>query len=414
MEDLRSRYKIKTTTFINNSDYNEFLYTLYLPLIGYKAVFLYELLINLVKYGIKEIYLDDLIKETTLSTQDFFFERKVLESISLISFYKKSDLEYMIIINGIHSPKNFFNDDIFKGLLINRIGEDKVLSLMEHYKIDDDTTSYKNISSSINDNFIVDFDYNSLKVGEDIKLVSNNKAQIKDDFSDSIFFNYLKEKSNINPSAITLEELKKIHNCGVIYDLNEKIMAQITIDSIDLEKKIGEKVDISKVFDRAKKEIVAAKHYNKKIYKNNNAIVSGNSDIAKDVQYYQTISPRALLRERQNGVEPVASDISIIDYLELNMDLPIPVINVIIDYTLKRLDNKLNRAYIEKVAASLKRKKCETALDAMEILYKKNDNKRNYGSNVSNVNVTNNENFVKENNDEEVDDDWDFDDLWKK
>ena len=44
MEDIKSTYKIKTRTLIL-TEYNEFLYQLYLPLIGHKAVFLYEYLI---------------------------------------------------------------------------------------------------------------------------------------------------------------------------------------------------------------------------------------------------------------------------------------------------------------------------------------------------------------------------------
>ena len=55
MEDLRSTYYIKTETF-TSLEYLEFLYTLYLPLIGYKAVFLYEYLNNFVRLKRDSIY----------------------------------------------------------------------------------------------------------------------------------------------------------------------------------------------------------------------------------------------------------------------------------------------------------------------------------------------------------------------
>ena len=410
MEDLRSTYYIKTETF-TSLEYLEFLYTLYLPLIGYKAVFLYEYLNNFIRSKKESIYLEDLINETTMNTQDFFFERKMLESIGLIEFYQKDDLNYLILIKGIKSPKNFFADLVFKGLLINKIGETKALELMSRYKIDADLKGYKKITSSITDNFQVEFDPNYLKVGEDIKLMSNNTGEINDSFKDSTFFNWLKEKSNINPKHITTKELKQIHDCGVVFGLDEKTMALLTNDAYDPSEIKGRKVNINQLYERAKKEVLLAKSYNKRFKKVEKINISSDTDIAKKIRYYQSISPRDLLKERQNGVEPVSSDLNIIAYLQANMGLPAPVINVILDYTLDRLNNVLERNYIEKIAASLLRNKCDNALDALNYLYDRNKKQKD--------NIVNN-NAEKENDgptiidlDKEIVNEDELDDLWK-
>ncbi len=410
MEDLRSTYYIKTETF-TSLEYLEFLYTLYLPLIGYKAVFLYEYLNNFVRLKRDPIYLDDLINETTMNTQDFYFEKKMLESIGLIEFYQKDDLNYLILIKGIKSPKNFFADLIFKGLLINKIGEKKALELMSRYKIDADLKGYKKITSSIRDNFLVEFDPSYLNVGEDIKLMSNNTGDITDNFKDSVFFKCLEEKSNINSKNITTEELKQIHDCGVVFGLDEKTMALLTIDSFDPSEAKGNKVNINQLYERAKKEVLLTKSYNKRFKKAEKVNISSDTDIAKKIRYYQSISPRDLLKERQNGVEPVSSDLNIIAYLQANMGLSVPVINVILDYTLDRLNNVLDRNYIEKIAASLLRNKCDNALDALNYLYGKNKKKKE---------IINNNNVEKGNDgptiidlDKETIDEDDLDDLWK-
>ena len=409
MEDLRSTYYIKTETF-TSLEYLEFLYTLYLPLIGYKAVFLYEYLNNFVRLKRDSIYLEDLINETTMNTQDFYFERQMLESIGLIEFYQKDDLNYLILIKGIKSPKKFFADLILKGLFINKIGEKKATELMSRYKIDVDLKGYKKITSSIRDNFSVEFDPNYLKVGDDIKLMSNNTGEISDNFKDSTFFEWLKKKSNINPKHITTEELKKIHDCGVIYGLDEKTMAVLTNDAFDPSRIEGSKVNIKQLYERAVKEIALTKSYNKRFKKTEKINISSDTDIAKKIRYYQSISPRDLLKERQNGVEPVSSDLNILAYLNANMGLSKEVINVILDYTLDRLNNVLDRNYIEKIAASLLRNKCETALDALNYLCGRNKKQKDYVSN--NSENSENKTTVIDTSKIIVDDDVNLDDLW--
>lgn len=371
MEDIKSTYKIKTRTLIL-TEYNEFLYQLYLPLIGHKAVFLYEYLTNELRYGKTKMSLEEILERSSLNLQDFIFERQMLESVGLISTFNK-DNEYIVILNPILSPKNFFNDDVLKGLLISKTSKERVLEIMEKYQIDDNDEGYKEITASINDNFVIDFEYNDLKIGKDLKLISTNKINRNDSFDDVFFFKQLGEISNFNSRSLSKKELKKIHSLAVIYNLDEKVMSEIVRNCLDPLKKVGEKLDVEALTNLAISEVVAAKSYNS-IYKRKpkKIKISSESDIAKKIDYYQAISPRDLLKERQNGVEPVKSDLIIINYLNENMQFDYSVINVILDYTLEHLNNSLNRDYIEKIAATLRRNKCKTCLDALNFLYNVN------------------------------------------
>ena len=371
MEDINSIYKIKTRTLIL-TEYNEFLYQLYLPLIGHRAVFLYEYLTNELRYGKKTLTLEEIANRSSLNVQDFIFERKMLESIGLISTFN-SNLEFIIILNPILSPKNFFADDVLKGLFMAKVGKKRGLEVMKHYQIDDNDEGFKEITASINDNFLIDFEFDDLKVGNDLKLLSTNKINRNDDFDDAFFLKQLSKISNIRCESITPLELKKIHNIGVVYNLNEKIIAEMVRDCFDVTAKVGEKIDFEVLNERAISEVVAAKPFNRK--KKKDVKISSSSDASKKIEYYQSVSPREFLKARQDGVEPIASDLHLIQYLANNMDFDYSVINVILDYSLSKCENLLVRSFVEKVAATLKRSKCETCLDALNVLYKSNSNK---------------------------------------
>ena len=55
------------------------------------------------------------------------------------------------------------------------------------------------------------------------------------------------------------------------------------------------------------------------------------------------------------------------------MELKPAVVNVLIDYVLKKNNNKLNQAFIETIASQWKRCKIETAVEAMEQAKKENN-----------------------------------------
>ncbi|MBO8427464.1 MAG: DnaD domain protein [Firmicutes bacterium] len=390
MENIKANYEIKTRTILLN-EYIEFLYTLYLPLIGQKAVFLYEFFNNYYRYGYRNDTLEHLVTLSSLSLQDFLFERNKLEAINLISTYKNNDDNFIIIINPILSPKNFFNNDVLKGLFIENIGKEKALEIMDHYEIDDDTSGYKDISKGITDMFSVNFNIDNLDLGKDKKLISTNKIKMKDNFSDLTLLNFISENSNINIKAITENEINKIHNIGVLFGLNEKIMGEITIDSFKYLNKIGEKIDLENVSKRAKNEVISSKSYNRRINKKNKVIINSNSPVSEKIKYYQEVSPRDLLKNRQNGAEPVSSDLNIIEYLSNNMDFDYSIINAILDYTLDHTNESLSKNYVEKIAAFLKRKNVRNCLEALEALYPDNYKVKDENKSSNTVDLTKDE-----------------------
>ena len=57
----------------------------------------------------------------------------------------------------------------------------------------------------------------------------------------------------------------------------------------------------------------------------------------------------------------------------IDLELPPAVVNVLIDYALKKNNNKLNQSYTETIASQWKRCNVKTAKEAMELAIKENN-----------------------------------------
>lgn len=396
MENVEANYQIKSRTILS-SEYNEFLYKLYLPLIGYEATFLYEFLLNEYKTGNTYFSLQDFIELTNMKVSQFTDTRRVLEAYGLIQSFKK-DNDYIFILNGILTPKNFFKDDVLKGLLIKKIGEEKVKELLAYYEIEVNTNGYKEISASLSEVTDVSFDVNSLRIGEDTALISTNKIERNTNFNEDLFFKCLAKLMNntVNKDCFSEQEIILIKSKKELYGLNENVLADFVRECYEVNNMLGDRIDPKKLDAKCVLEISRHKSY--RPIRPSKVNMNGDTDFAKLIRYYENISPRELLKEKQNGHEPVQADLAIINYLYESFGFDAPIINALIDYTLEHCDNTLSRSYIEKVASSLIRKNVVTILDVVNTLYKRSPStvKKVEKANVKNPDVV-----------EEDDDDYD-------
>ena len=90
---------------------------------------------------------------------------------------------------------------------------------------------------------------------------------------------------------------------------------------------------------------------------------------------FNEISPLEFLKIRNNNIAPSSYDLLLVKKIQDSTNLTDPVINVVLDYTLEKLDNKLIPAYAEKVASSLSRENIKDAYEAMLYLNGKNTKK---------------------------------------
>ena len=132
-------YEIRLASIVSNVD-KDVLVELYQPIIGANATILY---LTLLKQKRNE---DD---ENMYSTQSLLngmqsdpntllASRHYLEAVGLLRSYEKaseSGRYYIYVLYAPKSPKDFFDDVLFNGLLIQSIGEKEAKKLAHAYKV---------------------------------------------------------------------------------------------------------------------------------------------------------------------------------------------------------------------------------------------------------------------------------------
>ena len=216
MIELSSEIKLIKNGLLNFEG-SKFLFDLYLPLIGSDATFLYLFFANKVKKEEDDSTLEKLVSESQLNLQNFLLAKKTLESIGLISFFKKKNEEkYLLIVTDVLTPKNFFNNLTLKGLFCQRVGSEEAEKILKKYEIKRSYKDYDNISAKINDSFTIDFNPDFLELNKGMELEGYNKNEIRDDFSLVKFLNYLKKETQIRVNSISDEELDYIKRIATL------------------------------------------------------------------------------------------------------------------------------------------------------------------------------------------------------
>lgn len=366
MIDITTELKIVKKGLLS-LDSIDYLFDLYLPLIGSNATFLYVFLLKKVRGENVKTNFTDLINESGLDLQTFMLSKKSLESIGLISFLEnKNDTSYMILVNDALTPKNFFSNLILKGLFVQTVGEKKLKDILKKYDCSIDDKQYKDISAKINDSFVIDFNPSFIDVDSSMNLESINKNVLKDDFSDVNLFNYLKKNTQISITAFSDEELDFIHSVATLYGLKEKDIGALLVDCFDFTAEKGKKLDKDKLKKVAKTYVRSYKVSTNKT--DAKTVINSTSDLASLVKYYESISPRKFLMSKQNGVEISDADKNLLEELKFNLGFSNGIINALIDYVLRAKNGELSRNYILKIGTTLIRKGCKNTLDCINIL----------------------------------------------
>lgn len=308
----------------NPLNYIEFLNDYYLPIINKNSYFLYLFLFNYKDIELTEL---NLLIKLNFNKDEYIESRKILEAIGLINTFK-DESDYVIVINKVLSPSKFFSKTHLRALLLSSLKNDKD----EFKKIEDKYISkyslsgYTDISSSLFSVFKVEPSNDSKKLNFIKNDYDSNKI-----FSLSSFMSYIKANSQISSKSFSQEDYEKINNISKLYSLNEKEIANYIINFYDPLNKIN-KFN----FNALEKEIIKDQMFVKK--ENISKESSSNDEL---VLYYKSLSPLDFLRNSLNGKEPSKLEKNIILTLSNDYGLNREKINAILDYTLKKDNNKL-------------------------------------------------------------------------
>lgn len=327
---------------------NASLLDLYSPIIGKNATLLYNSFINEIrKQSLANGFatsLKDFLKQLNISDVEFSESRKFLEAMNLLNSYcETSDVDntttYNFIVNEPLCFHNFISNQRFRHLLIKSIGQVNYEKLEFFYgsarvsnKSTNVTATFESVfdDEDINSVTTINFDelYRKLSSYTSTPIIISNESK-------SIIESYFKSYD------LSLNEIQKIIVDATVYT-DDKIYS---VDAKLLRVKFDD-------FINGFKNINVLK--NIKLNRNAQMFVKHltNTELVNVYQDYLNINSEQYLRAIFKC--PLTDEqINLIKILKNTYCLPDGIINLVIDFTLFRLNGKLNDKYVCKIAQTI-------------------------------------------------------------
>jgi len=332
---------------------------LYQPLMGSTSSSLYFTFLSEIEFdntiSKEKREIASLLKLMNCTIGDFILATGKLEGIGLVKTqYNKNNDFYVFSLFAPLSPKDFFDNPLFDSLLQKQLGKDcydKNKLYFNQSKISND--DLEDVSNNFDDVF--SFDGTGSFVGGD-NSISKKTNTAKISFNFNAFYLKLKE---LHVDEIVCKDIEQdIALIAVANKVAAVDMASLIHKSLNSEGK----VNLSKL------RTLCSNNINLDPIKQ--IVDTGNSNLNKKIELYNKTNPYEFLVIKNNYAPIASSDKRIIDMLLNEYHLNDAVTNVLLDYVLQVADNKLSRAYIEKVAGSLARSKINDAYSAMTYLTK--------------------------------------------
>lgn len=375
-------YVVINKTILNNED-RRTLIMLYQPIIGYKAISLYfSLWSDLDKRHIVSLEYTHhhLMTSMQLRLSEIIEAREKLEAVGLLKTYiKKENINNFVY--ELYSPISayeFLNNPILSTSLFNNIGKFEYEKVIEYFKMPNiNLKEYDDVTCSFDDVFSVSSIKEFEIVNSNIQKYSTNKININPKIDLDNIISLIPDDM-LNIRSLTKDTKDLIYKLSFIYNYDDAIMADIIRNSLTDKKTIDKK--LLRLNSRKLYQFDHSGKLPSIVYRNQPEYlrkpVGDVSKKAKIIYQFETTSPYDFLSSKYNGVKPSKSDLEVLEFLLLDMNLNPGVVNVLVDFVLKINNNKLTKNYIDKIASQWAKSKIETVEDAMSIAQKEYIGKR--------------------------------------
>lgn len=361
------------------SAYDQKLLTLfYQPLIGSVAMSLYMTLWADAERGEEQFNHYHLMNVLSLPLKPIFEARVSLEAIGLIRTYVKDHANDRAFIYELAPPldaKAFFEDPLLSTFLFSKIGEQAYRNLRDRFIIkDEEREKYKEITRTFLDVYTPvhhgmehiqgDYEY----IGRDNK---NELSFEQYDFDFELFRSGLSEQMVPQSSLSTVSKVF-IAKLAFMYALTPIDMQKVVMMALNehleiqparLRKAAAEYYKMN----TSKTPPILGKAFEKPAPVNEGKRETPLSREEELIQYLDHTSPREVLRDLLDGKEPLPVDVELAERLVTTHELPIGVVNVLLQYVYIRNDGKITKNYVERIASHWMNKKISNARDALKI-----------------------------------------------
>ena len=364
-------YTVINKTILTEYDRRNII-NLYEPIVGSLPISLYLTLWSdldkreIIRKTFNHHHLMTLLKTRLDDIKD---ARKALEAVGLLKSYLKKGESLNSYVYELFSPLSayeFFNHPVLNVVLYNNIGGEEYNCLVKYYKkITFNYSDYEDVSAKLNMTF-TSTPGNFLN-GEEIKDKSVGKPEIEE----LIDFNLLASSISgriLNEKTLNKKNKELINSLAFVYNLDTLKMSELLRLCLDESGSIDREL--------LKKEVRRYYEYNNGgklptlIYRTQpdylKAPEGDLSNRGKMVYIFENTTPYDFIRSKYKIGTPTSSDLKILEYLAVDLNMTPAVINVLVDYVLRINNNKLTKAFVETIAGQWARLGIKTARDAMK------------------------------------------------
>lgn len=379
-------YQVKASGILTGAD-RKIITMLYQPLMGAECLALYQTLFTEVEEN--RLWSEahshvQLLNMLDISLKALFEARLKLEGLGLLKSYVKTENDQRFYVYEILpplSPEKFFSDGLLNIYLYSKIGNAQFQRLRRFFADEAfETDTYSEITRSFQDVF------EPFKGGaSSAEPVSNqvlvDKVAAKEIEFDDASFDFHLFLSLLSPGMITREKITKevrqtILKLHGIYQVSEKDMPSYLYRALDSN---GE-IDIVYLRKIVREGYTIENGAPPKLQMKHETSIKEEPEVKETLNdeealqvYLESITPFQLLVDISDGAVPAETDLRVVEEVMNQQNLPVPVMNVLIEYVLLRLDRKLSKNYMMTIAAHWKRKNVKTAKEAMDLAWQKHE-----------------------------------------
>lgn len=360
-------------TSLSDKDRNV-LVLLYQPIIGSQAISLYY---TLWSYLDKSEVLSNewthhhLLRDMMISNAELTEAKEKLEAIGLIKTYvKKGNINnYVYELYSPISASEFINNPVLNMSIFNAVGKleyDRIIGYFRLPKIN--LKEYEDVTKKFSDVFDFRVEPINDNLIYDLKSKNTRKLEIMSKIDINTILSLISDDI-LNKKSITKDIRELILKISFIYNYDNDDMIELIRNSISDHHTIDKKLlteNANKYYrydNLGKLPSLIYKQQPEYLRKEN----LDTSNRSRMIHLFETTTPFDFINSKYKTGSPTSSDLAIISYLLIDLNLKPGVVNVLVDYVLKINNNKLIRSFVEVIASQWSKAGIETVEDAMNI-----------------------------------------------
>ena len=360
-------------TSLSEKDRN-ILVLLYQPIVGSIAISLYY---TLWSYLDKSELLSNewthhhLLRDMMISNSEFTEAKEKLEAIGLIKTYvKKGNINnYVYELYSPFSASEFINNPMLNMAIFNAVGKLEYERIIGYFRLPKiNLKEYEDVSKKFSDVF--DFRVEPLNDNliYDLRSKNSKKLEILTKIDINTILSLISDDI-LNKKSITKETRELIHKVSYIYNYDNDDMIELIRNSISEHHTIDKKLLLTNAnkyysYDNfGKLPSLIYKQQPEYLRKEN----LDTSNRSRMIHLFETTSPYDFINSKCKTGNPTSSDLAILSYLLVDLNLKPGVVNVLVDYVLKINNNKLIKSFVEVIASQWSKSGIETVEDAMNL-----------------------------------------------